>query len=61
MRLVLLVIALLALADPRAAEACSVTRTFVAPTNLELVEQAPTIVVARVVAVRPEGRRSISR
>lgn len=48
-RLVLLA-TLVALADPRPADACSVTRTFVPPTNLELVAQAPEIVIVKVIA-----------
>ncbi|HEY5937045.1 MAG TPA: hypothetical protein VIU61_20485 [Kofleriaceae bacterium] len=38
------------LADPGPAEACSVTRTFVAPTNLELVAESPEIVVAKAIS-----------
>jgi len=46
----LLLVAFVAFADPRPADACSVTRTFVPPTNFELVAQAPEIVIVKVIA-----------
>jgi hypothetical protein len=46
----LLLVAFAAFADPRPADACSVTRTFVPPTNFELVAQAPEIVIVKVIA-----------
>ncbi|MEJ7596537.1 MAG: hypothetical protein WKG01_01400 [Kofleriaceae bacterium] len=48
-------LAALLLAAPRPAEACSLVRTFVPPTNVELVARAPQIVIAKVVAGTARG------